>query len=209
MVPDHNRACGCEACSMWRSRGGESAAEKAERTMPLPHVTKSTDIIGGLPVNTTTTYYSYPMAGKLVPPDPRGCSGVPAVSSNPKDVLGMKKAPLALNPSVALIHMAKAFEFGAYGRDANGVQVRPKGYGIYNWRENAVSAMVYINAAQRHLAEYLDRTDVADDSKVQQLGHVMACCAIVLDAMEQGNLIDDRPLKGRASEVIERLKVTT
>lgn len=129
----------------------------------------------------------------------------PSSSTNPKDLLGMKKPPLWLNPRAALLWMAKAFEFGAYGVNALGEKIREKGYGPYNWREKKVSATVYIAAAERHLAEYLDGDNVADDSKVKHLGHAMACCAIILDAEENGNLIDDRPPKGPASKLIKFL----
>lgn len=127
--------------------------------------------------------------------------------TNPKEILGKTKPMLGLNPRVALIWMAKAFEFGAHGRDAEGKQVRPKGYGEYNWRNTDIRSMVYVHAIERHLADYIDGEDVASDSKVKHLGHIMACCAIALDAEENGTLIDDRPPKGKAGSLIDRLTV--
>lgn len=127
--------------------------------------------------------------------------------TNPKDILGATKPMLGLNPRVALLWMAKAFEFGAHGRDANGVQVRPKGYGEYNWRDRHVSEMVYVHAMERHIADYLDGQDLAADSKVKHLGHIMACAAILLDAEECGAIKRDRPKPGKAADLIERMTI--
>lgn len=79
-------------------------------------------------------------------------------------------------------------------------------YRPYNWRENPVEAMTYIAAARRHLADYLDGKNAAHDSEVLNLAHVMACCAIVIDADEQGTLIDNRPPAGKSEEVLLRLQ---
>jgi hypothetical protein len=60
----------------------------------------------------------------------------------------------------------------------------------------------------RHLQAYLDGEDYTSDSNglVHNLGAVMAGCSIVLDSLELGILIDNRPLPGRASAVQERLQ---
>lgn len=112
--------------------------------------------------------------------------------TNPKDLLGIKKPPLSLIPPVALIHESLAFQDGA------------KKYEAYNWRSKKVQAMIYIDAIMRHAQCYLDREDFAEDSKVHHLGHLRACAGILLDAIETGNLIDNRPPVGKASEVIKR-----
>jgi hypothetical protein len=39
---------------------------------------------------------------------------------------------------------------------------------------------------------------------VHHLGHAMACCAILLDARETGNLADNRPTPGAAGDMIRR-----
>lgn len=127
--------------------------------------------------------------------------------TNPKEILGATKPMLGLNPAVALLWMAKAFEFGAYGRDAQGNQVREKGYGEYNWRETTIAEMVYVHAMQRHMLDYLDGEDLASDSKVKHLGHIMACCAILLDAEECGTLKRNRPKPGKAASLIERMTI--
>lgn len=93
-----------------------------------------------------------------------------------------------------IIHGAHAMMYGA------------SKYGPFNWRDNAVIASIYIDATLRHLAAWFDsKEEVAEDSHVHHLGHVLANMAILLDAMETGNLIDDRPHSGKATEVLTRL----
>lgn len=117
----------------------------------------------------------------------------PLNTTNPKDLMGSKKPPLSLIPPSGLIHEAMAFKDGA------------DKYGAYNWRSKDVQAMIYIDAIMRHAQCYLDREDYAEDSKAHHLAHIKACCSILLDATETGNLIDNRPVKGKAAEVIGRL----
>jgi hypothetical protein len=112
--------------------------------------------------------------------------------NNPKSKYGIKKPSLALIPPASLLHEAIAFHDGAAK------------YGPYNWRENKVSGMVYLNAAMRHLGQYLDGENFDPVSKAHHLGHAKACLSILLDALETGNLIDDRPVKGVSSDMIKR-----
>jgi hypothetical protein len=79
--------------------------------------------------------------------------------------------------------MARALHFGAV----------TKGYGIRNWVKTQVNMTVYLAAAKRHIDYLLDGEDI-DESGAHHLGHVMANCAIVLDAGRHGTLIDDRVL---------------
>lgn len=65
-------------------------------------------------------------------------------------------------------------------------------YGPFNWRENPVEANTYINAAKRHLELFAAGEEEARDTGVNNLGAVMACCAILIDAQLHGTLIDNR-----------------
>lgn len=105
---------------------------------------------------------------------------------NPKTAQGAMKVPLHLVPPSAMHYLALAFKDGAAK------------YGPYNWRDKGVSASVYYGAARRHFDAWWDGEDVSPDALVHHLGHVMACCAIVLDALTVGKLNDDRPPKGAA-----------
>lgn len=116
-----------------------------------------------------------------------------AAGTNPKDLLGIKKPPLSLVPSAGLIHEAMAMKNGAAK------------YGPFNFREKKVQAMIYADAAFRHLLAWIDGEETADDSGVHHLGHARACLGILLDAQECGNLIDNRPMKGSAARLIGEL----
>lgn len=112
--------------------------------------------------------------------------------TNPKDLIGITKPQLHLVPPVSMIYEAVAMEDGA------------KKYGPYNWRKKKVQLSIYISAAQRHIQAYWDGEDNARDSKKPHLAHAKACLGIIIDALETGNLIDDRPPTGPAPDVLER-----
>lgn len=126
-----------------------------------------------------------------------GGGGPAARKQNPKDLVGQKKVSISKLPAVAIVHGAHAMEYGA------------SKYEAYNWRENAVVASIYIDAAQRHLLTWFEGQETAKDSGVHHLGHALACMAILLDAQETGNLIDDRPKtanRDMLDGLLERLK---
>jgi hypothetical protein len=112
---------------------------------------------------------------------------------NPKDLVGLTKPPLHLVPPSGLVHTSMAMKDGA------------EKYGPYNWRENEVLASIYVGAALRHLQQWYDGEDLAQDSGAHHLGHAAACCLILLDAMENSCLRDDRPIPGNSPDLIKRL----
>ena len=114
------------------------------------------------------------------------------MGTNPKDLLGIKKVQLNLVPSSSIIYQALAMEDGAAK------------YGPSNWRKNRVIASIYIAACMRHLQAWYDAgEECAKDSKKPHLGHALACIGIIVDALETGNLLDDRPTPGAAARMIE------
>jgi dATP/dGTP diphosphohydrolase len=116
------------------------------------------------------------------------------VDANPKDLVGSKKVSMTKLPAIAQLHGNHAMMYGA------------KVYGPYNWREKKVQAEIYVDAALRHITAWNEREECASDSHVHHLGHAMACLAILLDAQETGNLIDNRPTGGEAyTKVLDRL----
>jgi len=113
-----------------------------------------------------------------------------AEGENPKDRIGETKPPLHLIPPAAEILEAVVMGLGA------------RKYGPFNWRSAKVRATVYVAAAKRHLAQWLDGVDDDSESGVSHLAHARACLGILLDAQATGNVIDDRPPKGPASALI-------
>jgi hypothetical protein len=78
-------------------------------------------------------------------------------------------------------------------------------YGAFNWRENPVQAMTYVAAVKRHLDAWIDGQDNAEDTGIHHFSHILASMNILADAMALGNLIDNRPPKGPAADMLRRL----
>lgn len=115
---------------------------------------------------------------------------------NPKDLVGAKKAPLQLVPPSAEIAIAE------------GLQVGAEKYGPFNWREVPVEAMTYIGALRRHIDAWVDGQELAEDSGVKHLSHALAGLAVLVDAIEAGSWVDNRPPKGPAADLLRRLDKT-
>jgi hypothetical protein len=81
-------------------------------------------------------------------------------------------------------------------------------YGPYNWRENSVAASVYISALYRHVAQWWDGEETDPESLMSHLAHARACIAIILDAQNNGKLVDDRPPAANTASTIRALSKT-
>ncbi len=130
-------------------------------------------------------------------PETAPCPAPAPMPSNPKQIYGDQKVPLHFVPAASTIHEAQAFKEGA------------RKYKAFNWRLNAVEAMTYIGAALRHIAAYTDGEDFDPEitEPTHHLGLAKACLGIILDSYETGNLIDNRPPKGVAADLLRDLKV--
>ena len=104
-------------------------------------------------------------------------------ADNPKHIRAQKegKVPMERIPWRALAPVARVMAGGS------------EKYGVRNWHIDKILASTYVGAIARHgFLEWAQGTDVDKDSGEHPLAHVAACCLIVLDAIEQGTLIDDR-----------------
>lgn len=120
-----------------------------------------------------------------------------AKGPNPKDIVGAEKISISTLPGVAIIHGAHAMMDGA------------RKYNRYNWRARKVTASIYVDAMMRHILSWFEGEELADDSHVHHMGHVIGCAAVLLDAQHTGNLIDDRPIVGNgklASALLNKLR---
>jgi hypothetical protein len=115
------------------------------------------------------------------------------VGANPKSRLGVMKPRIVLVPPASLVYEALAMEHGA------------EKYGAYNWRKDKVVASIYVDAAMRHLLAWIDGEEYAADSHVHHLAHAKASLGVLIDALELGNLVDDRPPRGPAPGLIDRI----
>ena len=101
--------------------------------------------------------------------------------TNPKDALGIKKAPSSCIPTWPMLEIGLAMMEG--GRK----------YGRHNYRAVGTRASVYYDAAMRHLKLWWEGEDIDPDSGLHHLIKAAACCVVHRDSMLMGNDIDDRP----------------
>lgn len=99
---------------------------------------------------------------------------------DPKLGVGSKKPSTAAIPPISILLLGLAMKDGE------------KKYGRFNWRKTKVDNSVYYDAAMRHLLSYWDGEEKAKDSNIEHLAHVMACCAILIDAHYTNSCLDTR-----------------
>jgi hypothetical protein len=111
---------------------------------------------------------------------------------NPKDSIGSSKVPMHLWPMEATVLGTLGLLDGA-GK-----------YGRSNYLVAPVRASIYYDAAMRHLAKWFSGEETDEDSGIPHLGHVLACCAILVGAQAAGTLIDDRNVKNGFCEFLKQ-----
>jgi hypothetical protein len=101
---------------------------------------------------------------------------------NPKYVQAQKegKVDYSTVPLHVLEDLARVMQTGA------------EKYGRFNWRRDSIEARTYIAAILRHTIAWAEGQSFDYDSGIHPLAHVMACCALVMDAQHLGKLIDNR-----------------
>ncbi len=102
------------------------------------------------------------------------------IPPNPKQLYGDRKPPTGYFPLSALLAGLEAFYDGKLK------------YGPHNWRDQPVEAMTYVEALLRHGQLYKVGEKYTRDTNVQNLGAVIACAAILIDAEAHDTLIDNR-----------------
>lgn len=159
----------------------EEEAHLADRAFNA--ASASRDAYVGVEQEPWSGFFKGRSSAKFVPMTPDEAVSVHRTKTegNPKKRIGALKAPMHLIPPVALAHLAVALGDGA------------EKYGPFNYRSEKVSASTYLGAIHRHLALYLDGEDSTADSGVHHIAAAMAGCAILLDCMAGGQLVDDRP----------------
>ena len=103
--------------------------------------------------------------------------------SNPKDSVGIRKAPMSTIPAPVLFEIGLAMLEGA------------RKYGRHNYRAVGVRASVYYDALMRHVAAWWEGEDVDPDSGLPHLSKATACLVVLRDSQRRGNCTDDRPPK--------------
>ncbi len=108
-------------------------------------------------------------------------------ASNPKDQAATTRIDLSSFPTSAVAYGALAYVEGGLK------------YGEFNWRVAGVLASVYIAAGKRHLDKWWNGEEEDLKTLVPHLANAIACIAILIDAIESGKLVDDRPPKQSSS----------
>lgn len=121
--------------------------------------------------------------------------------SNPKDMVGVRKAPMSTVSGAVLAELGVAMLEGA------------SKYGRHNYRVVGVSAAVYYDATMRHLIGWWEGEDVDPDSGLSHVTKAIASLVVLRDAMIQGKFNDNRPprsqpfyaaLNAGAAQIVDR-----
>lgn len=103
-------------------------------------------------------------------------------ATNPKDAVGVRKAPLSTIPMPVVAEVGVAMLEGALK------------YGRHNYRAAGVRASVYFDAVVgRHLLDWWEGEDLDADSGVSHITKAIAGLVVLRDSMMRGNWVDDRP----------------
>ena len=130
--------------------------------------------------------------------------------SEAKAAFGDDKAPFFGIPWSAVAWLGNVMGGGGYK------------YGLYNYRNTRIAASTYHDAIMRHFMLWADGEDadpvytvnewgnidysIPPGSGAPHLAHIMACCALLLDAQEEGMLDDDRNKTGHMRRLLDQSK---
>lgn len=105
-------------------------------------------------------------------------------ASNPKDQVGVKKAPISTVPANVMLEIGLAMLEGGCK------------YGRHNYRKAGVRASVYYDAVVgRHLFGWWEGQDLDPDSGLSHITKAIAGLMVLRDAMMNNKWTDDRPIK--------------
>jgi hypothetical protein len=103
--------------------------------------------------------------------------------TNPKDAVGVKKAPMHCVPCEVLLELGLAMLEGA------------RKYGSHNYRDAGVRASAYYDALQRHIMAWWEGEEIDPDSGLHHVIKAIATLVVLRDSMHAGNWTDDRPIQ--------------
>lgn len=104
---------------------------------------------------------------------------------NPKDHAARCKPGLSVLPMAPLMEAVASI---AEGR---------RKYAPWNWRDEPVSEVVYVDAAFRHLIQWLSGEDIDPDSGIHHVSKAIAGLLILRDAQIHGTSEDSREVHQR------------
>ena len=101
--------------------------------------------------------------------------------TNPKDAIGISKAPMSTVSAAVLMEVGVAMLEGA------------SKYGRHNYRAAGVRASVYYDALMRHAMAWWEGEDNDPDSGMSHITKAITTLVVLRDAMIQDKFTDDRP----------------
>lgn len=102
--------------------------------------------------------------------------------TNPKDAVGVRKAPISTVSHAVVAELGLAMLEGA------------RKYGRHNYRIAGVRASIYVDALFRHIMAWWDFSQNDDpDSGLSHLIKAMACLCVLREGQLMDNWVDDRP----------------
>lgn len=113
--------------------------------------------------------------------------------TNPKDAVGIRKAPMSCVPAPVLMEVALGMMEGA------------RKYGRHNYRKSGVRASVYYDATMRHLMDWWEGTDNDPDSGLSHVTKAITALVVLRDAMMNGMWADDRPPQFKDKEWLKKM----
>lgn len=103
--------------------------------------------------------------------------------TNPKDVVGIKKA------AFSCVSMPVMLEVGV------GMQEGAMKYGRHNYRDEGVAASTYFDATMRHLMDWWEGENLDPDSGLSHITKAIASLMVLRDAQINDLCTDDRPIR--------------
>lgn len=100
---------------------------------------------------------------------------------NPKDSVGVRKAPASVVPRGVVAELGLAMLEGA------------RKYGRHNYRAAGIVASVNYDAAIGHIDAWWEGEDTDPDSGLSHITKAIAALTVLRDGMMMGNWLDDRP----------------
>ena len=123
--------------------------------------------------------------------------------TNPKDAIGVRKAPMSTVSAAVLAEVGVAMLEGACK------------YGKFNYRAVGVRSSVYYDGTMRHLMAWFEGEDIDPDSGLSHITKAITSLVVLRDAMIHNLVTDDRPprtlnfyteLNALAAKIIDRHK---
>lgn len=106
--------------------------------------------------------------------------------TNPKDAVGIRKAPMSTVSAAVMAEIGVAMLEGAAK------------YGRHNYRAVGVRSSVYYDGTMRHLMSWWEGEDLDPDSQMSHITKAITSLVVLRDAMLQGMVTDDRPPRAKA-----------